>query len=98
MERDIKGMIEYPEEGINSKDIVRSERMRATLFCMSRGTELSEHSTPKEALIYVVDGHGIFNLNGKEIEMKPGKIIHMRGNEVHSVKANENLCFLLVLV
>lgn len=95
--KNLKEMIEYPKEGILSKTISEGEVMEATLFCMAKGTSLSEHTSTREAIIYVIEGNGTFTLRGKDIEMRPGVFITMEKNAPHSLKAEENTSFLLIL-
>lgn len=90
-------MIEYSNDGILSKEISKG-KMNVTLFCMAKGTEMTEHTSTKQGTVYVVEGNGIFRLSGKNIEMKPGAIIYMKENEVHSLKASENTSFILTLI
>ena len=96
--KNIKEMIEYPSEGILSKEIVKNDKLDVSLFCMAAGNEISEHTSTKQGFVYVVEGKGIFNLEGKDIEMLPGVFIYMKNNAVHSLKAEENTAFLLALV
>jgi nitric oxide dioxygenase len=97
MNKNILELIEYPEEGILSKEIVKG-KMNVTLFCMAKGTEMTEHTSTKQGTIYVVEGDGVFKLSGKDIQMKPGVIIYMKENEVHSIKSHENTSFILTLI
>jgi quercetin dioxygenase-like cupin family protein len=71
--------------------------MDVTLFCMAEGTEISEHTSTKRGFVYIIEGKGIFNLAGKDIEMLPGVFIQMEENMVHWLKAEQNTSFLLVL-
>ena len=97
MNEQIKELIEYPKTGILSKDIVKNDKLNVGLFCMAKGTDMSEHTSTKQGTVYVVEGDGIFNLEGKDIAMTPGALIYMKENAVHSLKANENTCFILTL-
>ncbi len=97
MNEKINELIEYPKKGILSKDIVKNNKLNITLFCMSKGTEMSDHTSTKQGFVYVIEGNGTFNLEGKEIAMSPGVFIYMRENAIHSLKANENTSFILVL-
>lgn len=97
MEKNIKQMIEYPKEGVLSKEIYKDKKLNVTLFCMAKNTDISEHTSTKAGTIYVIGGKGIFNLKGKDIEMKEGVFIHMDENVIHSLKAEENTSFLLSL-
>lgn len=97
MEKNIKQIIEYPEHGVLSKEVHKDKRSNITLFCMAKNTEISEHTSTKQGFIYVIEGNGIFNLEGREIIMESGILIHMEENAIHSLKANENTSFLLSL-
>jgi len=98
MERELKEMIEYPREGILSKEIVKTKKSEVGLFCMVKGTNISEHTSTKQGFIYVIEGKGTFNLEGKKILMREGVFIFMKENAVHSLKAEENTAFLLTLM
>lgn len=93
----IRKLIEYPKEGIISKKLFAEAETNHTLFCMSKGTDISEHTSTKEGTIHIIEGKGIFILGDKKIEMVPDVIIFMKRNEVHSIKAIENTSFLLSL-
>jgi nitric oxide dioxygenase len=97
MMKNILDMIEYPKEGILSKEITKG-KINVTLFCMAKGTEMLEHTSTKQGTIYVIEGDGIFKLSGKDIEMKQGIIIYMKENETHSIKTDENTSFILTLI
>jgi len=97
MNEKINELIEYPKKGILSKDIVKKNKLNITLFCMAKGTEISEHTSTKQGFIYVVEGNGIFNLEGEDIIMSSGVFIYMKENAIHSLNADENTSFLLVL-
>ncbi len=97
MDKEIKKLIEYPEKGILSKDIVKNNKLDITLFCMAKGTEISDHTSTKEGFVYIIEGDGIFNLEGKDIQMSSGVFVYMKENAIHSLKALDNTTFILVL-
>ena len=97
MNKNIKKLIEYPKKGIISKKIIKEKNLDISLFCMAKNTEISKHTTTRKAIVYVIEGKGIFNLKGKEIQMLPGVFIYMDKNAIHSLKANENTSFILYL-
>lgn len=97
MNKNIKQMIEYPKQGILSKEVMKSGKLDVSLFCMAKGTEIDEHTSTKQGIVYVLEGKGMFNLEGKEIKMLPGVFIFMNNNAKHSLKAEENTAFLLIL-
>ena len=97
MNKNIKDLIEYPKQGILSKEIIKNEKIDVTLFCMAKGTEIGEHTSTKQGFVYVLEGKGVFNLEEKDIKMQEGVFIFMNENAKHSLKAEENTSFLLLL-
>ena len=95
--KDIKEMIDYSNGGIISKVIEKNDVGDVTLFSMSKETEISTHTSIKAGYVYVVEGDGIFNLEGEEIPMKSGVLIFMDANAKHSLSAKENTSFILIL-
>ena len=98
MNKDIKELIEYPKEGILSKILFKTKKQDVSLFCMAKGTEIDEHTSTKQGFVYIIEGKGVFNLEGKDIKMKEGVFIFMKENAKHSLKAEENIAFLLTLI
>lgn len=95
--KNIRDLIEYPKQGVLSKEIFKKDKLDSTLFCMVAGTEISEHTSTKRGFVYVIEGEGVFNLQGQDIEMKEGVFIYLEENAIHSLKAIENTSFLLIL-
>ena len=95
MNKNINKLIEYPKEGVLSKELIKTQKVNVSLFCMAKGTDISEHTSTKEGFIYVLEGEGIFNLEGKDITMIKGVIIFMKENAIHSLRANKNTSFIL---
>ncbi len=93
----INDLINYSSKGILSK-VIMKDKLNVTLFSMAKGTEMSEHTSTKPGSVYVVEGRGIFNLAGKNIQMAAGVLIYMKANSIHSLKAEENTSFILTLV
>ena len=97
MIKNIKEMIEYPREGILSKEISKDDKLDMGLFCMAKGTIMSDHTSRKDAFVHVVEGDGVFNLEGKDVEMKPGVVIMMKADAVHNLRAVKDTTFILGL-
>lgn len=93
----IKELVEYPKGGVLSKVIAKTQKNNVTLFCMAKGTDISEHTSTKEGFVYVVEGKGSFTLEGEEIAMLPGVFIILPRNAKHSLRAEENTAFILSL-
>lgn len=91
----LKERIEYPSEGVLSKVIFKDKACQYTLFCMAEGTNISEHTSTRNAVINVMEGTGILTLEGEDIQLEPGIFVFMKANAPHALKAEQNLAFLL---
>ena len=95
--KNIEKSIEYPKEGILSKELFKTDMMDIGLFNMAKGTEMSNHTSTKEGFVQVIEGNGTFTLEGESIKMTKGVIIYLKKNALHSLKAEENTSFILAL-
>lgn len=93
----LRDQIEYPAAGARRKVIVKDEKRQAVLICLAAGTELKSHKAGHDGLITVIEGQGIFTLEGQAIKLEPGVLIDMAANAVHAVKATTDLAFLKVV-
>jgi quercetin dioxygenase-like cupin family protein len=93
----LRANIEYPQAGVLSKVLVKDSCCQYTLFCLAAGTEISEHTSTRNATVNVLEGRGILTLEGQDIALEPGVFVFMPANAPHALKAEENLAFLLTL-
>lgn len=89
--------IEYPEAGVLSKVLLKDNVCQYTLFCLAAGTDISEHTSTRNAVVQVLQGRGVLTLEGKAIDLEPGIFVFMPANAPHALQADENLAFLLTL-
>lgn len=89
--------IEYPGSGVLNKLIWKDEQCQYSLFCLAAGTEISEHTSARNATVQVLEGTGSLTLDGATIPLVPGTFVFMVANAPHAVTATENLAFLLSL-
>ncbi len=95
--QDLERMMEFPREGVFSKVLLKTALSNHTLMCLAKGSDISEHTSTREAAVTVLKGRGTFVLEGRKIKMKPGVFIFMPRNAPHSLSADEDLAFLLSL-
>ncbi|MGF1571173.1 MAG: cupin domain-containing protein [Nodosilinea sp.] len=93
----LKDHLVYPESGVLSKVIWKSEVCQYSLFCLAANTEISEHTSTRHATVQVVEGTGSLTLNGEQISLTPGIFIFMEANAPHALAADSNLAFVLTL-
>lgn len=93
----LREQIEYPSAGVLSKVLVKDKFCQYTLFCLAANTEISEHTSTRNATVNVIEGRGILTLEGKDIALEPGIFVLMPANAPHALRTEENLAFLLTL-
>jgi quercetin dioxygenase-like cupin family protein len=89
---------EVPADSILSRTVFSSERLKAILFSFSPGTELSEHTAAKPAILHFLEGEADLTLGGEPRDGKPGVWVHMSARLPHSVKAKTPVHMLLLLL
>ncbi|MBD2564637.1 MULTISPECIES: cupin domain-containing protein [Nostoc] len=93
----LREQIEYPSAGVLSKVLLKDNACQYTLFCLAANTDISEHTSTRNATINVIEGRGLLTLSGENIILKPGVFVFMPANTPHALKAEDNLTFLLTL-
>ncbi len=94
---DLESMIEFAQDGIVSKTIVKTISREVSLFCMSAGQTISTHKSSYPAIIHVIQGQGDIALGNKTYHARPHSWIYMPAQLPHSIEATGNIVFLLTL-
>jgi len=91
-------LVDYQDGSVVSREIVRKKRGTVTLFAFDEGQGLSEHTTPFDALVYVLDGEAEITISGKAHRVSAGEMIIMPADEPHALKAVKRYKMLLVMI
>jgi quercetin dioxygenase-like cupin family protein len=92
------GLVDYQAGSIVSRQIVKDRGGSVTAFAFDAGEGLSEHTTPHEALLQVIDGTARVEIAGKSYDVGAGEIIHLPAGVPHAVQAEERFQMLLVMI
>jgi quercetin dioxygenase-like cupin family protein len=68
---------------------VEGDRMIVGLMRMAAGTGAQPHSHPNEQWIYILEGTFQAKIGDKQLEAKPGSVLYVPANVVHSGKATQ---------
>jgi len=93
-----KQAVQYANEAVVSRTIIKKPTGNITLFAFAQGQELSEHTAPFDALVNVVDGKAEIIIDGKSNHLKEGESILMPASIPHAVKANEDFKMVLIMI
>lgn len=90
--------VNYQNNSIVSKQILKKPNGNITLFAFDKDESLTEHSSPYEAVVYMVDGEMEITIGGKPYNVKAGEIIIMPPNVPHGLKAIVKTKMLLIMI
>jgi quercetin dioxygenase-like cupin family protein len=85
----LKDEIAYAAGAVISKTLLKKETGNITLFSFDKGQGLSEHTSPFDAVVQVVEGEGAFIIDGEMQTVKEGGMIIMPADIPHDVQAAE---------
>ena len=91
-------LVQYQDGAIVSREIMRKEMGTVTVFAFDQGQGLSEHTSPYDATVQVVDGAGAFTVGGETRTVRTGELLIMPANIPHAVHADERFKMLLIMI
>ena len=94
----LTSLVSYADDSIVSKTIAENHAGTITLFAFDKGQNLSEHTTPYDAVVQILDGQAKLTIAGDEKRVSAGEIIIMPGNVPHAVYAEEKFKMLLIMI
>ena len=90
--------ISYAEKAVVSKHILKKQTGNISLFAFDKGEGLSEHTTPFDALVMVVDGKVDITIGGTSHLLEMGDSIIMPANIPHALAAVEKFKMVLTMI
>mgnify|MGYP000243216089 CR=1 FL=1 len=90
--------ISYADKAVVSKHILKKQTGNISLFAFDKGEGLSEHTTPFDAMVLIVDGKAEIIINGESHILDSGDSIIMPANVPHALKAVEKFKMVLTML
>lgn len=94
----LEDAIDYASGGVVSKQVTKNKGGNITLFSFDKEQGLSEHTTPFDAFVQILDGETEINIGGEIFHLTRGQSIIMPANIPHSLKATERFKMLLTMI
>jgi quercetin dioxygenase-like cupin family protein len=91
-------LITPTDQGIASRVLARTPGGNVTLFALDAGQGLTEHSSPFDALVLVLEGTLTLTIGGEPVSAEPGTIVRMPAGVPHAVEAPEPSRMLLLML
>lgn len=90
--------VAYQEGAVVSRTLIKKTAGTVTVFAFDRGQALSEHTTPYDALAYVLDGRAEITIAGEPHVLATGDVLILPGNVPHAVRAVERFKMVLTMI
>jgi quercetin dioxygenase-like cupin family protein len=94
----IQALVTPTEQGIASRVLAKTSGGNVTLFAFDAGQGLSEHTSPFEALVMVLEGVVTLTIGGGSVSASPGTIVRLPANVPHAVDAIGAARMLLIML
>jgi len=91
-------LVSYQEGSVVSRQITKADAGNVTLFAFDLDQELSEHTAPYDALVYVLEGRAEIRIGGEPFVLQDGDAIVMPANIPHALKALARFKMLLTMI
>jgi quercetin dioxygenase-like cupin family protein len=91
-------LVSYQDGSVVSRTLMKRSGGTVTLFAFDKGQSLSEHTSPFDALVQVLDGEAELVIGGNSIHTGAGLTVLMPANIPHAVIAPDRFKMLLVMI
>jgi quercetin dioxygenase-like cupin family protein len=91
-------LITTTAQGIASRILAKASGGNVTLFAFDAGQGLTEHTSPFDALVFVLEGALTVTIAGQAMEATPGTVVRLPAGVPHGVDTAEPARMLLVML
>ena len=81
-----------------SKTLAQNSAVSITIFAFDKDEEIGTHDSDGDAMVTVLEGTGMFTIDGVEYTLNQGETLIMPANKPHAVYAKEKFKMILVVV
>jgi len=95
---DLADRVTYQEGSVVSRKILGGAKGNVTLFAFTEGEGLTEHTSPYEALVVVLDGEAVVRIGGEELVVRQGEAVNLPASVPHALEARRAFKMMLVMI
>src|ERR1700757_103938 len=81
------GLLGYQDGAVESRTLLKHTAGSVTMFAFDEGQGLSEHTSPFDALVFLLEGGAEITVSEKLIVAKTGDLLLLPANEPHGLRA-----------
>ena len=90
--------VTYAIGSVVSKTLLKKDTGNITLFSFDKGQGLSEHTSPYDAVVYILDGKAEITIGGDPHTVEAGQMLIMPADVPHALHAVEQFKMLLTMI
>lgn len=94
----LAGLVEYQSGAVVSRTILKRSTGNLTLFAFDRGEGLSEHTTPHDAFVLLLDGAAEIVIGDRTVRAEAGEAVLLPADVPHALHAVEPFKMLLAMI
>ena len=90
--------VAYADGSVVSKTLIDKGIGNITLFSFDAGQGLSEHTSPFDAMVLIIDGRAEISIGGKPCSVASGEMIIMPAGIPHALQARNKFKMMLIML
>jgi len=94
----IADQVAYQDGSVVSRKILGRKKGNVTLFAFAEGEGLTEHTSPYDALVVILDGEAEIRVGDQELTVGEGQTVTLPASIPHALHARRPFKMLLVMI
>jgi len=94
----LASLVEYQTGSVVSRTIINRNSGSVTLFAFDEGEGLSEHTSPYDALVHILEGEALITVAGVGEDVREGEAMILPAGEPHALRAKKRFKMVLTMI
>ena len=95
---DLAAVLAYQDDAVVSRTLTDKPVGTITVFAFDQGQGMSEHATPYDAFVQILEGAMTITIDGQDQQVGKGQALIMPADHPHALSAVEKTKMLLVMI
>lgn len=95
---ELASLVGYQDGAVVSRTLMDKTNGTLTVFSFDQGQGLSEHTSPYDATVHILDGMATITIDGQEHQVQAGELMIMPANKPHALQAVQPFKMLLIMI
>lgn len=91
-------MVAYQPGSVVSRKVLGARKGNVTLFAFAEGEGLTEHTSPYDALVVILDGEAQVRVGGADYTVAAGQTLTLPASVPHALQAPSAFKMMLIMI